>query len=334
MLYSDLTLFARITIPLANTLVAYFLWRLINNRIYYLGRENTLLVVTYIVSRLGIWLIFAIYMQHYVTTSDPRLFYIPQLEHVLAGKIPIRDFYYPYAPLLIPAMMPFYLLVGHSIAGISLLAIFSEGVALFFLTKIVTRPGQSGEIDRRWLREAFALYLLNPATLYWTVFQGYHSIVQTTYAMAAYYFLLRGYAKTGYAAGFLSLAGSKLIAVLDWPALLVVCRPRLTKLCWGAIPLVLTYTFYQIISGDILFPLRYHLGYTGEGNVWYLMTAVGDFSWLLCQIPGNLLPIFLFGVVFLLGFARWLSCMRSGLASFISSRYGRHHIHNVFVFSI
>lgn len=316
MLKSELTLIARIMVPLATTVVAYGLWRLISNRKHYLGRENTLLMVTYIASRLGIWLMFTIYLQDYVTTSDPRLFYMPQLEHFLAGKIPIRDFYYPYAPLLFPAMLPFYLLAGHSIAGISLFAIFAEGVALFFLTKIVALPVHGDGISRPWLREVFALYLLNPATLYWTVFQGYHSIVQTAYAMGAYYFLLRGYAKTGYATGLLSLAGSKLIAFLDWPAILVVCRPRLTKLCWGAIPLVLTYTSFQLITGDIFFPLRYHLGYTGEGNVWYLITAVGDFHGFYTKYPGNLLPILLFGFFFLLGFVRWLRCMRSGLACF------------------
>jgi hypothetical protein len=57
-------------------------------------------------------------MQDYVTTSDARLFYTPQLEHFLAGDIPICDFYYPYAPLLMPIMLPFYLLMGHSLAGL------------------------------------------------------------------------------------------------------------------------------------------------------------------------------------------------------------------------
>ena len=42
-----------------------------------------------------------------------------QLEHFLAGDVPIRDFYYPYAPLLMPSMLLPYILVGHSLAGIS-----------------------------------------------------------------------------------------------------------------------------------------------------------------------------------------------------------------------
>jgi len=161
-----------------------------------------------------------------------------------------------------------------------------------------------------------AVYLLNPATLYWTVFQGYHSIVQTAYAMGAFYFLLRGYYKTGYAIGLFSLAGSKLIAVLDWPAFLAACRPRLTRLFWGAMPLALTYVAYQIITGDILFPVRYHIGYTGEGNAWYLTTLFGNLHSFYTSFPGNLLPIFFFGIPFLLGFFFWLRYLRMGLTSF------------------
>ena len=77
--------------------------------------------------------------------------------------------------------------------------------------------------------DALAVYLLNPATLYWTVFQGYHSIAQTAYFMAALYFLLRGRHTIGYVVGLYGLAGAKLIAVLDWPALLAVSRPRVSR---------------------------------------------------------------------------------------------------------
>src|SRR2546426_10960537 len=100
MYFTDLTLFARIVGPLTVSVLAYFFWRYVKNRDNCEGLGNALLVVTYIATRLGLWLIFAVYMQHYVTSSDPRLFYTSQLEHLLAGKVPIRDFFYPYGPLL------------------------------------------------------------------------------------------------------------------------------------------------------------------------------------------------------------------------------------------
>src|SRR5262245_25268686 len=114
MSFSNVTLFVRITGPLATSGLAYVFWLYIKNRHGSEGQQNALLIVTYTASRLGLWLLFAIYMQNYVTTSDPRLFYIPILDHVLARDIPIRDFFYPWGPFLILSMLPFYLLLGHS----------------------------------------------------------------------------------------------------------------------------------------------------------------------------------------------------------------------------
>jgi hypothetical protein len=309
-------LFCRIVGPLVASGLAYAFWHYINNRQRSEQRQDALLVVTYISSRLGLWLLFALYMQDYVTSSDPRLYYTPMLERFLAGEVPIRDFFYPYGPLLIPSMLPLYLLLGHTLAGISLFAVAAEAVALFFFLKCTSLLEKRGELDRSWVREALAVYLLNPATLYWTVFQGYHSIVQTAYSMAAFYLLLCDYPKTGYAVGLYSIAGSKFLAILDWPALLGVCRPRLTKLFLGAVPLLLTYVAFQMITGDVLFPLRYHAGFLYEGNVWYLLTVFGDLLSFYAAFPGNLLPLFFFGMVFLLGLVHWLRCLRLGLTSF------------------
>src|SRR5215472_2806851 len=80
---NSLILLARIAGPLAASVLAYLFWRYISTQHGYQRRKDALLIVTYIASRLGLWLIFTIYMQDYVTTSDARLFYIPQLEHFL-----------------------------------------------------------------------------------------------------------------------------------------------------------------------------------------------------------------------------------------------------------
>jgi hypothetical protein len=316
MSFTNLILLARIMGPLAASGLAYVFWRYTNNRHRAEGRQDALLVVTYIASRLGLWLLFSVYMQDYVTASDPRLYYTLQLEHFLAGDIPVRDFYYPYAPLLMPFMLPSYMLLGHSLAGISLFAVVMEAVALGFFLKSTSLLERRGEISHSWVIDAMAVYLLNPATLYWTVFQGYHSIVQTAYSMAALYFLLRGQQTIGYAVGLYGVAGAKLLAILDWPALLAVSRPRLAKLFWGAIPALMSYVVFQMVTGDVLFPLRYHIGYQGEGNFWYLTTLFGDLHSFYSTFPGNLLPLFFFGIVFVLGFGHWLRYLRLGLTSF------------------
>jgi hypothetical protein len=316
MLSGDLALFARVTLPLAGSVLAYCVWRSAQSRSKRQGLQGAWLLSIYVISRSGIWFIFAIFMQDYVSTSDPRLYYTVQLEHFLAGDVPIRDFYYPYGALLLPSMLPMYVFSGHSLAGISLFAIAAEAVALFFFLKSTCLLEQRGEIDQSWPRQALTLYLLNPATLYWTVFQGYHSIVQTAYSMAALYFLLRDRPTMGYALGLLGVAGAKVLAVLDWPALLVVCRPNLTKLFWGALPLVVTYIGFQIITGDIMSPIRFHVGFTGEGNVWYLTTLFGDLHDFYSAFPGDLLPIFSFSIPFLLGCVLWVKYFRLGLTSF------------------
>src|SRR5262245_48573919 len=158
MSFTNLILLARIVGPLAASGLAYVFWRYINNRHRAEERQDALLVVTYIASRLGLWLIFAIYAQRYVTSSDPRLYYTPILEHFLAGDIPIRDFFYPYGPLLIPSMLPSYLLLGRTLAGISLTAIFAEAIALFFFRKCTFLLEQRGEIKHSWVNDAMAVY--------------------------------------------------------------------------------------------------------------------------------------------------------------------------------
>jgi hypothetical protein len=316
MLSDNLILLLRVAGPLAASIFAYFFYCWTNRRLRHLAQIDTLLYVTYIASRITIWLIFAIFLQYHVSASDPRLFYVPMLEHFLAGHIPIRDFFYPYGPLLIPSILPFYVLLRHTLAGISLYAILAEGVALFFFAKTISLMMQRGEIDKHWPRRAIALYLLNPTTLYWTVFQGYNSITQTAYAMAAFYFLLRGYSKLGYGIGFYSVAGAKLLGILDWPGLLAVCRPRFGKLLFGAMPLLLTYAVYQAVTGDIFFPIRFHVGYTGEGNVWFLTTAFGRLHGFYSSFPGNLLPLLFFGVPFGMGFLFWMRSVTSGSTSF------------------
>jgi hypothetical protein len=306
---------ARIIGPLLVSGLAYTFWRYVSSRN---GSQRTdrLLFLTYLISRLGIWLIFALYMQRYVASSDPRLYYMPMLEHFLAGEIPIREFFYPYGPLLMPSLLPLYQLLGRSLAGISAFALLAEAIALICFHKSVSLLERRGEITRSWVTEALAIYLLNPATLYWTVFQGYHSIVQTAYSLVALYFLLKGRYAIGYALGLFSVAGSKFLAVLDWPALLAIRRPRIGKLFLGAIPLVITYAVFQIITGDILFPLRYHATYKSEGNIWYLLTIFGDTRGFYSVFPGNLLSAFSFGVLFFLGFGRWLKSVQIGVATF------------------
>jgi hypothetical protein len=311
---------------LAFSALAYIFWRYVRRRHSRNDRSRNLLLVTYVASRLGLWLAFSIFLQHHVTTSDPRENYTPILEHLLAAAVPIRDFYYPYGPFLFPSILPSYLLLGRSLAGISLFAILAEALALAFFVKSTSLLERRGEISHLWVREALALYLLNPSTLYWTVFHGYHSIVQTAYSMGALYFLLRGNHAIGYAIGFFGVAGSKILAVLDWPALLTVCRPRLAKAFQGALPLLLIYAIFHVVTGN------FHASITSalflhaegprnfypfsEGNVWHLLTLFGDLRAFYATFPGKLLPLLSFGICFVLGFGYWLRCQRRGLASF------------------
>ena len=275
-------------------------------------RHDTVLVGAYAASRLGLWLIFALFLQRHVTDSDPRLFYVPMLDHFLAGQIPIRDFFYPYGPLLVPAMIPFYLVFGRGLAGISLFAITAELIALVFFVKAARKT-----MDPQWARAAGALYLLNPATLYWTVLHGYNGIVQTAYSMAGLYCLIRGRSALGYAAGLLGAAGARLVAALDWPALLAVRRPAAGALLLGALPLVAVYAVFQLVSGNILFPVTWHADLASEGTLWFLLVMFlppGSFRDYL--IAPNALPMILFAALFVPGFAAWARAVRSGRAAF------------------
>jgi hypothetical protein len=306
----------RIAVALASLVVSYAFWHYIRSHSGSQKRADMLLVSTYAISRCGLWLLFALYLQHYVTDSDPRLFHKPMLDSLLVSQVPIRAFFYHYGPLLMPTILPFYVLCGRSLAGISLFAIFTEALALGFFLKSARLLEQRSKIDHSWVRDAMAIYLLNPATLYWTVLQGYHSMVQTAYSMAALYFLLCGRSTLGYGVGLYSLAGTKLLAILDWPALLVVRRPRLVTLVVGALPLLVTYSVFQWMTGDIVTHVHYATGAVSEGNVWFLLTLFGALPVLYTEFARRILPAACFGVFFLLGWVSWLQALRLGLTSF------------------
>jgi len=306
----------RVLFALLVVLFSYGLWRYIHLR---RSDESTtkdrLLIGIYVLSRAGVWLMFALFLRHLVTSSDPIL-YIPMLEHFLSGEVPVRDFFYPYGPLLFPSILPFYILLGRSLAGISLFAILAEAVALWLFIKSARIAERLGEVNHAWVQDALALYILNPATLYWTVLQGYSSSAQTAYSMAAFYFLLQGRYVLGYGIGLLGLAGTKLLMVLDWPALLAVNRWKVGKLLVGVVPLLVIYGLYQRLTGDILLPLRFSFDHLSEGNIWYLLTLFGDFQAFYFRGFGRFLPVLLFALLFFLGFGRWLWCVRQYCASF------------------
>ena len=84
------------------------------------------------------------------------------LEHFLAGEVPIRDFFYPFGPFLILSMLTPYLLLGRTLAGISLFAIVAEAVALFFFLKCTSLLEKRGELDRSWLKpDGYASHVID-----------------------------------------------------------------------------------------------------------------------------------------------------------------------------
>jgi len=84
---------ARIAVALAGSAAAYAFYSMIRRWHAEPERQDRLLLGVYVSTRLGFWLLFAIYLRRFVTTSDPRA-YLPMLDHFLRGDTPIRDFYY------------------------------------------------------------------------------------------------------------------------------------------------------------------------------------------------------------------------------------------------
>ena len=307
--------FAKIACPVGASFLAYLLWHYVSARHDNQRAQDRLLVGIYIASRVGLWLIFALFLQQYVTISDPKWTYTKMLEHLLVGRLPLRDFFYHYGPLLIPTMLPFYLLVGRTLAGISLFAIFVEAVALLFLLKSIRLLSDRGEAADTWLRESLAVYLLNPATLYWTILHGYNSIVPTTYLMVAAYLLLCGRIMMGYVVGLYSPAGSSILALLNWPALLVIRRPRLTTLAYASLPLLTTYVFFQMVTHkNVLFPFTFVT--ISEGNLWYLLKLFGIKRPFQSLLPGNLLPLSILSSFLLVGVVYQRRQLKLGLTDF------------------
>lgn len=234
--------------------------------------------------------------------SDLVLYYTPEARQALDGQLPYRDFATSYG-FLFPYLSGVLLPVWNTRAAVALVMIACEIVAVWVFVSTVSRAGVAQDIG---LRRALAVYLVNPAAVYWSGMLGYNSAVVLLFWVLAFSALLVG----RYGRSLQGLVGSvvvgKFLGLLAVPVWLADPRRTISALVGtGAFGVVLL-AGAAAFDVNLLMPLLREGGRSTSANVWFLTSALVPFDdqgWLW-----RVGPLALFGVGALAVAGRFAVC--------------------------
>jgi hypothetical protein len=232
--------------------------------------------------------------------SDATLYYLPQVKEVISGSIPYIDFKTSYSILFHYFISPFVYLWPSVGAIVLMMVIIENSMIGLYLWR-----GNKKSDLLRWY--VVFLYTFNPISIYWTL-AGYNSIIIGFIAIVAIVFaeyhkdFLAG---ISVAVGFLI---SKFLLVLTWPAIIFYRRQDWIKRTIPLLILIILLIFLLAIGIDIFQPLRFESGRSTSGNLWFIILAV--FPEISETNFWNLLPIVIFGIIFIPLFTRFIKINR------------------------
>lgn len=225
-------------------------------------------------SRLVTWFGAYIALGDLTRYSDLVIYYFPEARLVAHGQIPYRDFPSSYGflfPYLAGALLP----IWETRAAVALMIIFCEIAAVvLFARSLAHREAAADESLRRTL----ALYLVNPASWYWSGMLGYNSAVVLLFWVLAFVTLTA----RRYGTSLLALVGSvvagKVLGALAIPVWLADPRRRVSALAGTAAMGAIVLAASASVGIDMLIPLRREGGQSTPANLWYLASAWVPFS--------------------------------------------------------
>jgi hypothetical protein len=221
-------------------------------------------------------------------TSDAALYYFPQALDFLSGKIPYRDFQSCYSILFLP-LLSIPILLWESIGSIVLTMLTAETVMLYIYLRRSPKPRH----DRRWL--TVFLYSFSPISFYWIGLVGYNGALIAFFVMWSLALLVNGKSLwSGIAAAF-GFLFTKMLAILAWPALIIIKRQGLLI---RAIPIILALILTLSLSAigiDTLMPVKAEISTYTSGNLWFLISVF--FPGFKNTLAWKILPIVSFSII-------------------------------------
>lgn len=243
----------------------------------------------FVTSRLVGWLASYVLLASLTQHTDLILYYYPEAIEAWGGRLPYVDYPTSYGPFF-PYVSGALLWGWNSPAAVALVMVAIEIVAVLFLTARIRRDREMPRHAGTW---TLAIYLLNPAALYWSGMMAYNSpIILLSWVMAVR-FLLRD----RHAAGISWLAGSvlagKFLGLLAAPIWIAHPGRRV-----GVIAGATTAAAVAVVVGlqydvNLLLPLLREGDRSTGGNFWFLVGGL---------LPtGVVSPLWRYGPVVMLG---------------------------------
>ena len=233
------------------------------------GRLNWLKVL-FVASRLGGWTVSYVLLADLTRYTDLVLYYYPEAVMVTEGRLPYLDFptsYGPLFPFVSSALLPFW----KAPAAVAFVMVLIEIMAVLWFVDLVARRDESGKDRATW---TLAVYLVNPAALYWSGMMGYNSSLVLLCWVGAVGALTRNrFAASGIWLAVSVIAG-KFLGVLAAPFWLAHPRRRYGVVAAMAILAVSLWYVglrYQI---DLALPLIREGHRSTAGNLWFLSAAL------------------------------------------------------------
>ncbi len=216
--------------------------------------------------------------------SDAALYYFPQVQKVLAGKIPYIDFQTSYS-IFFPFFFAPFVAIWHSVGAIVFVMVVIESLMMALYLWFGYKSG----ISIRW-HVAF-LYTFCPISVYW-IMTGYNSIIIAFIALTA--LVLAEYNKD-YFSGIIMAFGfliTKFLIVLTLPAVIFIRNKNLLKRILPLLLLTLILLVLMITGIDFLYPLKHEATRSTNGNLFFLISTV--IPGIRDSILWNILPVIIF----------------------------------------
>lgn len=226
----------------------------------------TLFRVLFVASRLMGWAVAYVVLADFTRFTDLVLYYYPEAALAFSGRIPYIDFpssYGPVFPYLSGALLP----VWDSPAAVALVMVLLEIGAVLALAGALRRDPHLPATASCWV---LAVYLLNPASLYWSGMMAYNSsVILLCWVMAARLVVNGRFgASTAWLAA--SVAAGKFLGVIVAPLWVIHPARRYGVMVVAAAAAATAWLVARQFGADLALPLIREGNRSTAGNLWFL----------------------------------------------------------------
>jgi hypothetical protein len=207
------------------------------------------------------------FVGHQEVPSDVPAYYMPAAHAVLAGKLPFRDFTSSYAPLF-PYLGGALLSIWDSGKMFALFSILVNAVALLLWDRL----GKAC-LEKQTARQSTLLFATSGNMLLQSLLGTNQTWIGAALAASTLLIVLERPTGSGLVQA-LSVAITKVLALLFWPVLWICTRHRGRWLAAAVLPAFGLYAAFAATGADIFYPLRFEGELSTSGNLPYVLAPL------------------------------------------------------------